>query len=293
MYCGKLLTYDDQAIMGFQGADVEAFLSATEDREVLHKSYRLPESVWHVAQSVVSRIRDRAPKDWSPRDEDGTVQQHQSLWDVPLDSGDWCILARTNRIASQYADALRDEGWVYSRNGRPSIPPKIYDAIMSWEDLTKGKNITSQEIRNVYTHMKADVGYKKGFGPRSKALLSVDDETMINMDYARDHLGLLQVGDIRWHQALDKITRDMEHYLLNALRRGDNVKNPRIKVSTIHSMKGGEADNVLVIPDLSYAADREYQRNPSTEHRVFYVAVTRARQSLHIMEPITDKYYTI
>ena len=284
---------DDQAIMGFQGADVKAFLSATEDREVLHKSYRLPESVWHVAQSVVSRIRDRAPKDWSPRDEDGTVQQHQSLWDVPLDSGDWCILARTNRIASQYADALRDEGWVYSRNGRPSIPPKIYDAIMSWEDLTKGKNITSQEIRNVYTHMKADVGYKKGFGPRSKALLSVDDETMINMDYARDHLGLLQVGDIRWHQALDKITRDMEHYLLNALRRGDNVKNPRIKVSTIHSMKGGEADNVLVIPDLSYAADREYQKNPSTEHRVFYVAVTRARQSLHIMEPITDKYYTI
>lgn len=284
---------DDQAIMGFQGADVSAFLNATEDREVLNKSYRLPSSIWDVAQSVVSRIEGRAPKVWSPKDEEGTVQQHQSMWDVPLDSGDWCILARTNRIASQYADALQDEGWVYSRNGHPSIPPRIYDAILSWEDLTKGKAVSASEIRNIYTHMKANAGYKKGFGPRSKALLGIDEEAFVNMDYARDHLGLLQVGDIRWHQVLDKVTRDMQHYLLNALRRGDNVKNPRIKVSTIHSMKGGEADNVLVIPDLSYAADREYQKDPSTEHRVYYVAVTRAKKTLHIMEPTTDKYYTI
>ena len=284
---------DDQAIMGFQGADVPAFLSATQEREVLNQSYRIPESVWHVAQSIVSRIEGRAPKQWSARDEEGRVQQHQSLWDVPLEEGEWCLMARTNRIASQYADALREEGWVYSRNGYPSIPPKMYEAIINWEDLVKGKLISPDELRNVYAYMKADVGYTKGFGPRSKALMNLDPEISVNMDFARDNLGLLQAGDIRWHQVLDKISRDMQHYLLNALRRGDNVKNPRIKVSTIHSMKGGEADNILVVPDLSYAADREYQTNPSTEHRVFYVAVTRAKKALHIMEPSTDKYYSI
>jgi len=284
---------DDQAIMGFQGADVPAFLKATEEREVLNQSYRIPWNVWHVAQSIVSRIEGRAPKEWSAKDEQGIVQQHQSLWDVPLDEGDWCIMARTNRIASQYADSLRDEGWVYSRNGHPSIPPKMYEAIMSWENLVKGRAVSPDEIRNMYSYMKADIGYKKGFGPRSRALLNLDPEMSVSMDFVRDNLGLLQAGDIRWHQVLDKISRDMQHYLLNALRRGDNVKNPRIKVSTIHSMKGGEADNILVIPDLSYAADREYQENPSTEHRVFYVAVTRAKKTLHLMEPMTDRYYSI
>jgi superfamily I DNA/RNA helicase len=58
-------------------------------------------------------------------------------------------------------------------------------------------------------------------------------------------------------------------------------------------MKGGEADNVLVVPDLSHAAHREYQRGPDTEHRVFYVAVTRAKQALHIMLPETNKCYEL
>ena len=284
---------DDQAIMGFQGADVRAFLNATEEHHVLNQSYRLPRTIWEVAQGIVSRIEGRAPKIWKPKDVEGIVQHHQSLWDVPLDSGEWCIMGRTNKIVSEYADFLQEEGWVYSRNGHPSIPPKMYEAILNWETLAKGKSITPVELRNVYSYMKSRKGYKHGFGPRSTRMLELDEDSLINMDYARDNLGLLHDGESRWHLVLDKISLDMQHYLLNALKRGDNVKNPRIKVSTIHSMKGGEADNILVIPDLSYAAAKEYQVNPATEHRVFYVAVTRAKEALHIMEPFTDRYYQI
>jgi superfamily I DNA/RNA helicase len=35
------------------------------------------------------------------------------------------------------------------------------------------------------------------------------------------------------------------------------------------------------------------KKNPSSEHRVFYVAVTRAKKSLHILEPTTQRYYEI
>ena len=90
-----------------------------------------------------------------------------------------------------------------------------------------------------------------------------------------------------------RVSIAVSHLVLNALKRGDNVKNPRIKVSTIHSMKGGEADNILVVPDLSYAAHKEYQTNPATEHRVYYVAVTRAKQALHIMLPQTSRCYEV
>ena len=284
---------DDQAIMGFQGADVEAFLNATEKKTVLEQSYRVPRAVWQEAQNIVCRIEGRAPKTWRPKDEDGVVQFHQNIWDVPLHEGEWCLMARTNRIASQYAQALREEGLVYSRYGHPSIPAKTYEALDDWEKWSKGEALTPSKLRNVYTFMNMEEGYSKGFGARSSALQGLDQDAQIFMYEARDKMGLLLDGSVRWHKALGKIDLETKNYVLNALKRGDNVKNPRIKVSTIHSMKGGEADNILVVPDLSYAAHKEYQTNPATEHRVYYVAVTRAKQALHIMLPQTSRCYEV
>jgi superfamily I DNA/RNA helicase len=284
---------DDQAIMGFQGADVQAFLNATEKKTVLSQSYRLPRAAWREAQNIVSRIEGRAPKIWRPRDEEGIVQFHQNIWDVPLHEGEWCLMARTNRIAAQYAYALRQEGWIYSRNGHPSIPVKTYEALQSWEDWCKGVAITPDKLRNIYTFMAVGEGYSRGHGPRSAALLGLDPDSLISMSEATDKLGLLVDGSVRWHRSLNKIDLDTKNYVLNALKRKDNVKSPRIKISTIHSMKGGEADNVLVVPDLSYAAHKEYLKNPATEHRVYYVAVTRTKKALHIMLPQTNLSYSL
>ena len=284
---------DDQAIMNFQGADVKAFLSATEKKEVLHQSYRVPPPVFDEAQTIVNRIEGRAPKEWKPTDAPGTVNFHWNLVDVPIDEGEWTILGRTNRILDRYAMELMNEGWIYSRRGHPNFPKKSYEGILAWESLCKGEEITIQQARNIYTLMKVGEGYKRGYGPRSKPLLNLAGEALVNMDYLRKDLGLLVDGEKRWHQVLGKIGLDIQHYMLNALKRGDNVKNPRIKLSTIHSMKGGEDDNVLLIPDISYAAYKEYERFPSTEHRVFYVGVTRAKKNLHIMQPQTERFYNI
>ena len=284
---------DDQAIMSFQGADVQAFLNATEKKTVLNQSYRVPGSVWGQAQNIVNRIDGRAPKLWYPKKQEGDVRYHQSLQDIPLGEGEWCLMARTNRIASYHATNLRKEGWVYSRNGHPSIPTKAYEALMDWEFWCKGQPLSPSKIRNVYAFMKTGDALTRGYGPKSRTLMTLDEEELYDMRYAKDHLGLLVNDSIRWHQALGKIDLETKNYILNALKRGDNVKNPRIKVSTIHSMKGGEADNIIVVPDISYAAHREYQKDPSTEHRVFYVAVTRAKKSLHVLYPTTDRNYVI
>ena len=142
--------------------------------------------------------------------------------------------------------------------------------------------------------MDANVGYRKGYGPISKTFLNREEDILFSMDQARSELGLCAMGG-RWHEVLGKIDKDTKHYILNALRRGDNVKKPRITVSTIHSKKGGECDNIIVIPDLSPAAYKEYRKNPETEHRVFYVAVTRTKGTLHLLSPMDTKgrYYEI
>jgi DNA helicase-2/ATP-dependent DNA helicase PcrA len=60
---------------------------------------------------------------------------------------------------------------------------------------------------------------------------------------------------------------------------------PRIELSTIHAAKGGEADNVLLLTDLTQTTMNTYERNPDDENRLFYVGATRTKENLHIVEP--------
>jgi ATP-dependent DNA helicase UvrD/PcrA len=63
------------------------------------------------------------------------------------------------------------------------------------------------------------------------------------------------------------------------------TQEPRITVGTIHSVKGGEADVVYLFPDLSQAGSEKYQRRGLQRDsvlRLFYVGVTRTRETLYI-----------
>ena len=74
-----------------------------------------------------------------------------------------------------------------------------------------------------------------------------------------------------------------------ARRRGHAlVDEPRVIVGTIHSVKGGEADIVYLFPDLSKAGDAQYQQRGTPRDsviRLFYVGVTRARETLYLCSP--------
>lgn len=75
----------------------------------------------------------------------------------------------------------------------------------------------------------------------------------------------------------------------------NKVKNPRdrawVNITTIHSCKGTEADYVCVMSDISKNVSQGLSYEPDNEHRVFYVACTRAKEGLYIMKPMTKLYY--
>ncbi len=97
-----------------------------------------------------------------------------------------------------------------------------------------------------------------------------------------------------WHEALSRLDETEREYFIAALRRGEKLlREPRIKINTIHSVKGGEADHVVIFTDMAQRTWQEFQINEDDEHRVWYVAVTRARKSLHIISPSTDRFYQI
>ena len=62
-------------------------------------------------------------------------------------------------------------------------------------------------------------------------------------------------------------------------------------VSFVHKAKGGEADNVALVLDCPKII--KDKGDTDSEHRVFYVGATRARKTLHIIEPKDENGYKI
>ena len=96
-----------------------------------------------------------------------------------------------------------------------------------------------------------------------------------------------------WYDALDRIPRDDVNYLRSAMQRGEKPDKPRIRLATIHGSKGGEAEHVVLLPDMARRTHEEMLLNPEDEARVWYVAATRARQTLTLVKPKDRLHYVI
>jgi superfamily I DNA/RNA helicase len=78
------------------------------------------------------------------------------------------------------------------------------------------------------------------------------------------------------------------------LDNGDDLfSEARIKVSTIHGVKGEECDNVILYPCITHKIREKALKNPDAEYRVFFVGVTRTKENLYIMRSQNNLYYQI
>ena len=111
-------------------------------------------------------------------------------------------------------------------------------------------------------------------------------------ELSTDH-GLKIDKELEWMRALENIKPEKRIYIQNILRRGEKItKEPRVRLSTIHGAKGGEVDNVMLFSDLGRKADEEYWRQRDEERRVFYVGMTRARNTLNIVRSQSDREFS-
>jgi superfamily I DNA/RNA helicase len=274
---------DDQAIYTWAGADVESFLNFKGQIKVLEQSYRVPAKIHQLANSVVHRIKKRQPKAWRAREETGSIHYYQDWHDVNVAQGDWLILAAANYMLSDMYEWLKSQGLLFERYGQRSIPESVLTAVIGWERLRKGQEVPFEVVRTVYKYIDTKL-VKHGY----KGLRTANPAAMYTIDSLKEKHGLLSTEI--WHQALTKIAENQRHYLIAVLRRGTRLtgKVP-IKLSTIHAAKGGEADNVLLMGDLTTKFAREYDRNADDVNRLLYVGITRAKQTLHIVLPKDER----
>lgn len=280
---------DDQAIFRWAGADVDRFISQPGMLKVLPKSYRVPVNIQTVANKVIAQVSNRIEKQWQPKEEGGLVQMDVALSDINMGEGEWLLLARNVGLLEEYKAHCKHEGYIFDSSTGSPVRGELLDAIRAWEKLRKGEFVPFSQVKLVYGFMSAGRGVTRGF---KQVITAQSDGDEVSLTDLKFRFGL--TTDAIWHQALDRIPEDEREYFIAALRRGEKLlRKPRINIRTIHTVKGGEADHVVIMPDMAYRTFREYELNPEDEARVWYVAVTRARKSLYVLRPNTMNYYPL
>ena len=284
---------DDQAIFKWAGADVDSFIALKEEVDhitTLSQSYRVPGGPIHeLSQKIIRNVSNRYDKDYIPRQEMGDLTRYSDVTQVDMSQGEWLVLTTANHFLDDIKDLCELQGWYYSHKHRNSIKLDLLLAIQTWEKWrTIETTLPVASIKNIYSYLGDNVtkGYQKG------KTMDENEEGYYIQECIDDHG--LQTEDV-WYKAFDGLDTNTENYIRNMLSKKEKFNQiPRITLSTIHAAKGGESDNVLLLPDITKSAVDNNDRDPDELHRSFYVAVTRAKKSLHILEPRNyDRAYVL
>jgi DNA helicase-2/ATP-dependent DNA helicase PcrA len=278
---------DDQSIYKWSGADIHSFLNLEGDKHVLSHSYRLPRAVHGLATNLVNRIDNRFDKPFNSRDAEGIVDFLPML-DYTEISGEesTLILVRNTYLLNRVTEHLQRVGLPYINKGYSSIRTGHRTAIYAVEKLRKNQAISGAEVKHMYEWMR--IGYYLERGHKTKvAVLNDKDEftfERLNQQYGLKDLAV-------WYTMLEAIPQPVVDYYRAVLSNGYNLTHaPKCSVSTIHAAKGGEANHVILLSDMAQRSYREYEKTPDDERRVAYVAATRAKEKLTIIQP-QSKYY--
>ena len=280
---------DDQAIFRWMGADVDRFIDLKGSVQVLDKSYRCPERIFRLANTIISKVSNRRQKTWSPKSEQGKVKRVTHLRHIDLSEGNWLLLGRTKKIRNEMIEGhLKSLGMWYGRGEHRPISRTVLNAIYAWNRLQDNQTISYGDVQYIYNQIVAKGRLKRG----AKTFSDEDKDKIYTLDILKKDHGLLVDG--QWYEVMNKISEYDVAYIRRLLDLGEDLqKEPRIKTSTIHQAKGGECDNVIVLTDIGKIVYKSYTKNPDDEHRVFYVAVTRAKENLYIVDPQTINFYSM
>jgi len=323
---------DDQVVYAWQGADPNLLLDERVDEDVvLPNSYRLPSRILHVVNREIRHIENRQEKDLKPRKQGGRVEavRGPSMLELvrnvkaTVEEDDDCsvmVLFRARYQMFQFVDEFIGEG----------IPFVSLTDTRLWTDRLQGyvdaieKIDASEPLDGLEARRLAEMLVDSAFGTGEREDMfdaidelqdeeGVDDLTDMEVapEFVDEHAPFLP-GPGSAADMLSRVSnfqeRSVKAYFSGRYRGMDPN---RVRVGTIHSAKGREADHVFVATDLTekvveqmaasvpdprdVAGVTEFTKNADpvptltdNERRVFYVGMSRARERLVLLENLVD-----
>ncbi|MHA2097675.1 MAG: UvrD-helicase domain-containing protein [Candidatus Kariarchaeaceae archaeon] len=313
----------NQAIYGFQNSSPQFLMDfeTSENEIILDVSYRLPPKIIEVAQKMIaSNNYMDSYKSHVSIDREGTVES-VNLSEIEIDPEDTVfVLCRTNSMIDSVSEQLRKVGIVNTIYPRSSMNKnekaqisKYYDVIRKLVACSTEKiefdrdetklllelSETPQDTSNVIV-----IGKRKSLFPYQAYM---DLERQLHTQKKKieiDKQTLIDFIDLEPNDILPMLVRKLHKHVTRSIQIGikkgwtkKQVLNSidQVKVMTIHKSKGKEADLVIIINRATHYEKRG-EEDEDEERRIWYVAVTRAKNRLVIasyndeMEYTTTKY---
>ena len=298
-----------------------------ENRKVLKQSYRVPHAVHEAAGKWINNIRGREQIEYFPTEKMGKVVRNDisvkavktsnrlinEIKEYIVKGKEVMVLTTCGYMLSPILAALRKNGIMFHnpyRVKRGDWNPlnrqgtAAQDRILSWVISDPKTHRTKEEwqmwtIKDVQMfseHLKADGVFKKR---KKNAFLNIPEEEATRE--ITDKVWFEYFEEVALHEIWSFEPKRFVKLLMPSKKKSyeypfEIVNNygfkklnerPLVKVGTIHSVKGGEADIVYLFPDLSREAEKKYrtQLGRNAIIRTFYVGMTRAKEELILCSP--------
>lgn len=267
---------ENQSIYQYSGARPDFLIDFAKRFPVEHLSfsYRIPQSVYRLAKAIVTFIGDKTNKPFNAYEanEEGMVMQLNDLErlknfiecdNLQDDKANcqWYILARNNCFLDRPKEMLEDS----------LIPYWTADGFfMGGEIMKRLKDYEGFRIEG-YKDEKKREDFQRKFGiedfrqPFTETNLFTEGRKWIYASYIEKY-GLKKLEEMcKW--------------------------NPQILVSTIHHVKGGEANSVAILLDATRKTKNNVFNDIDEELRILYVGVTRAKKNLFLIDSKNGQGY--
>jgi superfamily I DNA/RNA helicase len=315
MACRRLLTGNSckwawvvgdpfQVLYSWAGASSSYFMSwdVGKNQKIMPKSYRCAKPILDLGERCLERLhKDYWKRGIAAADHDGCIEESENFEDDLTDIDpreETLVIARTNRHVAKIAAILDDVGvpfrrvkakkGTYNRDlGMTALWKLQHGEPATGEEWTQAIDMLPSKTRDGRTWLErgSKSQWNKGLKDRFDLVFPEDLSAIGATDHLRD-----AVASGEWSGLPDGGTK----WASAAKRYGiENVSNPKVRIGTIHAVKGQEASKVILLSSVGRRI-REGEEDSAERHdeerRIEYVAVTRAKHKLIVAHDPRERY---